>query len=124
MKRKRLPGKWNFLLGFVTACLLLSVNVHAQTSRRIQGTVIARAGSEPLVAATVAVKGTTNQVSTNEKGQFTINAGSNDVLVASSVGYDAKEIKVGNVNNVNITLDLSYNKLTDVVVVGYGRMKK
>ena len=71
------------------------------------------------------VKGTSNAVTTGAMGEFKIQAKAGDVLVASFVGYKTREMKVGeNDKNLNIALTEDQASLQDVVVVGYGRMKK
>ena len=72
----------------------------------------------------VAQKGTTNGAITDLDGNFTLNVPANAVLTVSYVGYKSQEIKVGNQQKLTITL-VSDNKLLDeVVVVGYGVVKK
>jgi len=94
------------------------------TARRITGTITAQNTGTPLPGATVLIKGTKNMATTDEGGAFSIIAAPEERLVVSSIGYASKEIKVGNSTVLNVVLALDYNHLEDVVVVGYGKMKK
>ncbi|NII27275.1 TonB-dependent receptor [Pseudoflavitalea sp. X16] len=113
---------WTLLL-----CLLALTQGYAQETtapRKITGKVTAKMSDEPIVSASVTIKGSTNSASTNATGNFTIEAKTGDVLVISSIGYAPKEVKVGSRSTMDIRLEEDYNDLQDVVVVGYGRMKK
>jgi TonB-dependent starch-binding outer membrane protein SusC len=97
---------------------LCSVSLVAQS---ISGKVTDVKG-EPLIGATVLVKGTTSGTVTDYDGTFTLNeVPSNSILVISYTGYDAKEIPAS--DNLTITLDEGV-ELEEVVVVGYGTVKK
>ena len=76
---------------------------------------------EPLVGASIVVKGTTNGTVTNEVGAFKLAvADQKAVLVISFIGYQNKEIVVGKQTNLNITLESDAKALNAVVVIGYG----
>jgi len=77
-----------------------------------------------LQGVTVQVKGTSRGTTTNEQGNYSINASDNDVLVFSYVGYDGQEVAVGGKTQINVTLALSKQELSQVVVVGYGTQRK
>ncbi|MDR0429509.1 MAG: TonB-dependent receptor [Tannerellaceae bacterium] len=107
---------------FCVAALVTSLGVlQAQTSS-ITGTVVDDIG-EPLIGATVLVKGTSNGVLTNMNGNYTIQAGKNDVLVFSYVGMQLLEEAVNGRGRIDVELQAGTN-LDEVVVVGYGTMKK
>lgn len=100
------------------ACLV------AYAQQTVSGTVVDESG-EPLIGVSIQVKGTTNGSITDFDGNFTImNVASSDVLVFSYIGYGNKEITVGKQNNIKVTLAEDTKKLDEVVVVGYGQMKK
>jgi TonB-linked SusC/RagA family outer membrane protein len=80
--------------------------------------------NQPVVGASVVVKGTTNGTTTNDNGQYQIAAPGNATLVISSVGYPAKEIAIGNQTTHNIQLTSSSTDLEQVVVVGYGTQRR
>ncbi|WP_259298442.1 SusC/RagA family TonB-linked outer membrane protein, partial [Parabacteroides distasonis] len=75
--------------------------------------------------ANVVVKGTTNGTITDFDGNYTIEGVSaNDVLVISYIGYLSQEVPVGNQSMIKVTLKEDTQTLDEVVVVGYGTMKK
>jgi TonB-dependent SusC/RagA subfamily outer membrane receptor len=79
----------------------------------------------PLSSATVNEKNTSNSTSTDDNGAFQLNVRSlNAVLVITSVGYDIKEVPLGQKAVLNIALTPANNELDKVVVVGYGVQKK
>jgi len=81
--------------------------------------------SNPLSGVSITVKGTDKGVSTDASGQFKITVpSSKTVLIISFVGYQTKEVSVGNNSSIIIGLSTIQNQLSDVVVVGYGTQKK
>lgn len=78
----------------------------------------------PLAGAAVMVKDKNGGVSAGVDGDYTIEAVAGDVLVFSYLGFISKEVKVGNSDHVDVTLEESQTYLNEVVVVGYGTMKK
>ncbi|MDO7675824.1 MAG: TonB-dependent receptor, partial [Flavobacteriaceae bacterium] len=77
----------------------------------------------PLLGASVVVKGTANGTTADFDGNFTIQAGSGDILVFSYVGYTAQEVAVGNQTTINVVL-VANNELDEVIVTGYGGQKE
>lgn len=100
---------------------LFSVVAFAQ--RNLTGTVVDNFG-EPMPGVNVVVKGTTNGVTTDFDGNFAINVNSKDVLVFSFIGYNTQEQAVGDKAVLNVRLEEDQQILDDVVVVGYGVVKK
>ena len=95
-----------------------------QQGKKVTGVVIDGTG-EPVIGANVVVKGTTNGTITDFDGNYTIEGVSADgVLVISYIGYLSQEIPVGNQSAINVTLKEDTQTLDEVVVVGYGTMKK
>ena len=80
--------------------------------------------SQPLNGVAVQVKGSTRGTTTNEQGDFSIEASASDVLVISYVGYTSKEVTVGNQSTINVTLTSAGQELQQVVVVGYGTQRR
>jgi TonB-linked SusC/RagA family outer membrane protein len=79
----------------------------------------------PLAGATVQIKGTTSGTVTDANGNFKLPVPDNNAtLVFSFVGYITEEVVVGNMTEINVTLSLSVAELGEVVVVGYGSVKK
>jgi TonB-linked SusC/RagA family outer membrane protein len=87
--------------------------------------VVTDSSGAGLEKTTVLERGTKNATATDADGRFTIKvAGPNAVLVISSVGYDAKQVKVGNQTNLTVSIDRQKKDLDEVIVVGYGSKKK
>lgn len=110
-------------------CLLIAqlfaLSTHAASDpRSIKGTVVDTEG-EPLIGATVQVEGTSVGVSTDIDGNFVIRAAAGKTLLVSYVGYSPKKVKVtDSTADLRVELSLNAEMLEDVVVVGYGVMKK
>ncbi len=100
----------------------VSIGVFAQTS--VKGVVLEPSG-EPAIGATIMEKGTNAGTATDFDGNFAIKVASpNAVLVVSYVGMETQEVKLAGRTDVTITLKESGVALDEVVVVGYGTMKK
>ncbi|MDX2045842.1 MAG: TonB-dependent receptor [Chitinophagaceae bacterium] len=115
------------LLLLLILLLLAGISVFSQTdaaTRVIKGKVSTAVGTKPLSAVSVIVKGTTTGTSTGSKGEFSIEAKTGDVLVFSSVGYTPKEIPVGKSSNIDVRLEEDATKMSEVVVIGYGKIRK
>ena len=94
-----------------------------QNSVKITGKVVDVQG-EPVIGSTVMEKGTTNGIITDVDGNFTLNVSPNRKLQVSYVGYQTQEITIGSNRTLRITLKEDSELLDEVVVVGYGTMKK
>lgn len=80
---------------------------------------------EPIVGASILIKGTSTGTVTDINGNFTIQkANPSDVLVISSIGYANQNVKVGNQTKLNVVLQDDMANLEEVVVIGYGTMKR
>jgi TonB-dependent starch-binding outer membrane protein SusC len=110
----------------VVICMLAlgaASQLQAQNTIHIRGRVLSDNG-QPIVKATIAVKGSKTGVSSDDNGNFEIVAPPDATLIISSVGYAATNIKVGGRNSIEIALAPSTNSLDQVIVVGYGTQKK
>jgi TonB-linked SusC/RagA family outer membrane protein len=96
----------------------------AQQDRRIITGVVRDERGTEIIGANVLVKGTTTGAITDLDGKFTIDAPAGSILQVSYIGYLTKEIPVGNQTSLNISLAEDTKTLDEVVVVGYGTMKK
>src|SRR5215211_4561873 len=76
--------------------------------------------NQPVIGASVVVKGTTAGTTTNERGEYQINAPANSTLVISSVGFPTKEVSVKNQAAINVSMTTSSADMEQVIVVGYG----
>lgn len=79
---------------------------------------------EPLMGATVLIKGTQKGVATNLDGEFTISAPSKGTLVFSYIGCETKEVNINGQTTLNVTLSTNTEMLDEVVAIGYGTVKK
>jgi TonB-dependent starch-binding outer membrane protein SusC len=102
--------------------LLLSFWTNAQTVQ-VKGVVNDEGGS-PIPGVNVVVKGTTNGIITDLDGKYQISADSKSTLSFSFIGYKTQEILVSNQKQINIKLLPDNLMVDEVVVVGYGTMKK
>ena len=102
------------------------VNTVAQGPQKSQVTGrIVDSNGEPLIGVSVVEKGNkSNGAVTNVDGEYTVNVPAKATLVVSYVGYKTQEVAVGGKRNVNITLSEDSEMLNDVVVIGYGVVKK
>ena len=89
----------------------------------VSGTVIDPEG-EPLIGASVLVKGETLGTATNIDGEYTISVPSDGILVFSYVGYDTQEIPVNGQTTLNVSMKENSLMLDEVVAIGYGTVKK
>lgn len=105
-----------FTLLFVPGFLL------AQTT--VSGIVTEQSTSQPLPGVNVIVKGTTTGTATDFDGNYQINVTNGDVLVFSYIGYVTQEIAYTNQTTINVQLVEDAAQLNEVVVIGYGSVKK
>ena len=94
----------------------------SQTERN--GQVLEAVTDMPIPGVNVIIKGTNNGVVTDFDGNYSIMATSQDTLVFSYVGFQNKEILVGNKVTMNVSLEENTEALSEVVVVGYGSQKR
>ncbi len=97
----------------------------AQSMKTVTGTVVDDKG-EPIVSGTVKLKHSTTATITDIDGKFRINAPEDGTLVFTYLGYTPKEVKVAEAHNgaLNVRLESENNELDELVVVGYGTMRK
>ena len=116
MKRN---ATFKVLLMFIVG-LFLSVNTFAQQIV-VKGIVKDTTG-EPIIGANVIVKGTTNGTITDFDGNFLLNANKSDIIIISFIGYRSQEAQAA--ASMNIILKDDTELLDEVVVIGYGSVKK
>ena len=95
-----------------------------QQQRQITGTVVEQKNGEPIVGASVVVKGTTNGVITDIDGKFNLNVSQGSVIVISFIGFTSQEITIQEQTTLKVQLVENAEDLEEVVVVGYGTQKK
>ena len=127
MKKQKRMNPWGrstswrrlLLLALLTVCSTV-----AMAQGRVTGKVVDASG-EPVIGASVAVKGTTNGAVTDLDGNYTIsNVPAGATLTVSYIGYRTQNVSVGGKQSVNFTLKEDKQLLDEVVVVGYGVQRK
>ena len=93
-----------------------------QEGKKITGVVLDAFG--PVVGANIVEKGTMNGVISDSEGRFVLNVAPGATLIVSYIGYVSQEIKINDQASYTITLREDTETLEEVVVVGYGTMKK
>lgn len=105
--------------------IVLSVEEKKSTSRTVRGVVLDKSNNDPIIGASVVVKGTTQGTITDYDGNFSIEATSGQYLQVSYLGYQTYELRVTpNSDTYRVALTESTSQLDEVVVVGYGAQKK
>ncbi|WPQ61214.1 TonB-dependent receptor [Chitinophaga sancti] len=117
MIRLRIQPLLGILLGFLSG-----INLSAQTTK-ISGRILNKDKSSPIPGATVTLKNTSRFAITDENGRFTIDASTGSVLVVSMIGYQKNEIVAKN-TFVEVEMTENISQLEDVVVIGYGKVKR
>jgi len=110
---------YKFKILFILACWCFSIAANAQ-SQEVTGTILSGTDRQPVIGATVLVKNTSNGTTTDTNGKFAINAPANSVLVVSFIGYNNKEVPIGNQTSITITLEENTKALEEVVVTALG----
>lgn len=111
-----------YMLAF-SSFMLLSQPVMAQQAKKLYKGSVSTATGEPIVGATISVKGASGGTSTGADGSFSFEAPEGAILVISSVGYAPREVLAkGNIGSVQLLS--SSSKMDEVVVVGYGTQKR
>ena len=107
---------------FTLLTLILTINLYAQNTT-LKGVIVDETDT-PLIGATVQVKGTSTGSITDFDGNYTIKANKGAVITFSYIGYKTQEIKFTGQPTVNIKMVPDNQTLDEVVVVGYGTMKR
>lgn len=107
----------------LSCCLMMAWGAIAQ-QRTVTGRVTDGVGGPPLPGVSILVKGTTTGTTTDVDGNYSISAGSNDVLVFSFIGFETREIAVGAQTAINVEMIASAEELAEIVVIGYGERER
>ena len=102
--------------------LLLSVSYFVMAQRTVSGKVTSSENQQAVAGATVSVKGTKKQTTTDASGIFKIDAADNDIIVISSVGFTTQEKKAG--ESAAIVLQIDSKSMNEVVVTALGIKKE
>ncbi len=106
-----------------TCGMIFCISIIFAQTKQLTGTVFDQSG-EPVIGATVLLKGTSIGTVTGMDGDFSINVPENGTLVISYIGYQSQEISVIGRNSFNVVLQEDSELLDEVVVVGYGVQRK
>jgi TonB-linked SusC/RagA family outer membrane protein len=110
-------------ISFLFLCVCFTQSAFSQT-KVITGTITDGKGL-PVQGASIAVKGAKGGTTTNAAGEFTLTVSdATKTLVVSSVGFNQQEIDITGKNSVNVALNSSSQSLNDVVVIGYGTIRR
>ena len=108
----------------VTLFAIIGISVSAQ-ERTVTGKVTDEKNGAALVAASVNVKGTNKGTTTAADGTFSIKVASNQTtLVVTLLNYATKEVEIAGKNSISVALSQTTDQLSDVVVIGYGSVRK
>ena len=108
-----------FLLFFA----MLAIEAQAQT-KKITGKVLDESGV-PIIGATISVKNANVVALSNDKGNFSIDLPARSTtLVVTFIGMESTEVNVANKTSISVSLKSTASALDDVVVIGYGTVKK
>jgi TonB-linked SusC/RagA family outer membrane protein len=140
MRNHYFTNQWRkqFLIALGTGCFLCTglipvqaatstsnVNVVQQQTIPVKGVVKDSKTGEPIVGASVTVKGASKTgMMTDVNGEFGFSVNPNATLVISYIGYVSTEVPVRNQRNISVSLSEDNKMLNEVIVVGYGTVKK
>jgi TonB-linked SusC/RagA family outer membrane protein len=113
-----------FAMLLLIAITTIQVSANQQSRKSVSGTVTDALSSETLPGATVLEKGTNNGTVTDIDGNFTLQVAENSVIIVSYVSYKTQEIPTTGSQVFNVALELDVVGVEDVVVIGYGTVKK
>ena len=126
MNKLSFPNPKNYLWFFL---FLLSINITFSQDRleniSVSGKVIASDSEEGIPSVSIKIKGTNKGVNSDVNGNYTVIVpNSKAILLFSFVGYLSKEVAVGSQTKLDVTLLQDLKNLSEVVVIGYGSVKK
>ena len=124
MKKEKRTLRMDCIHRLMLTISLLLLSTLAFAQKTVTGTVVDATG-EPIIGASVIVKGTTNGTVTDFDGNFTVqNVPENGSVVVSYVGFRTQTIAVAGKSKIDLTLEEDKQLLDEVVVVGYGVQRK
>ncbi|MDR1919413.1 MAG: SusC/RagA family TonB-linked outer membrane protein, partial [Tannerellaceae bacterium] len=100
-----------------------SIAMNDNPDKTLTGVVLDETGT-PVIGANIIQKGTTNGTISDMDGKFSINVPQGAILIISYIGYNPKEVVVRNFTNLTVNLQEDSRALEEVVVVGYGSVRK
>jgi TonB-linked SusC/RagA family outer membrane protein len=123
--KKRSQSLLAFIFLFVVFAFSYTGSVYSQANEPITVTgTITDVDGNPLVGATIMIKGTTQGTVTDMNGKFTLPCTENDVLAISFIGYNTEEVTAVAGQEIQVSMIEDILSLSEIVVVGYGTMRK
>ena len=116
--------KFRFCTRFFVSLILVCGYLGAMAQNIQISGVVKDVVGDPLIGVSVLVKGGTKGTSTDYNGFYTISAPADGTLVFSYVGMDTQEVKIGGSKKLDVTMTENGNYIDEVVVIGYGTVKK
>ena len=116
--------KFRFCTRFFVTLILMCGYLGAMAQNVQISGVVKDVVGDPLIGVSVLVKGGTKGTSTDYNGFYTISAPADGTLVFSYVGMDTQEVKIGGSKKLDVTMTENGNYIDEVVVIGYGTVKK
>ncbi len=126
MKKIKTLKRASKMLWVLLSFLFMGVQTYSQTGeRKITGKIVNKTTGEPVVGASISVKNTSNATISDDAGNFAINAKTGETIVITFIGFASQSVNVNaSTENLQIQLAQEYNKLDEVVLIGYGVQKK
>lgn len=109
---------------FTLLFVILTVNLFGQAQIRVTGKVTDETNSEPLIGVTVMQKGTSNGTTTDVNGDYVLTVSFDGTLEFRYTGFKNLETPVNNNSVINVTMAANTKLLDEIVVIGYGAVKK
>jgi TonB-dependent starch-binding outer membrane protein SusC len=122
MTKESYPKVWHST--FIMLLLLISSSGVLAQGREISGKVRSSTDQQPIPGVSIYHRGKTIGTISDNEGNFTLSVSDTTTLVFSSIGFQRKEIRVGNQVSIAISLDEDVLGLDEVVVIGYGEQKR
>lgn len=112
-------------ISWMLTLALIVVGLHASAQvKNVKGVVVSSSDNQPVIGASVIVKGSTRGAVSDLSGVFNIKVEPNEVIAISAVGFKTQEVKIGNEATVKVTLQVDSKLMDELVVVGYGTVKR
>ena len=112
--------KANLILAMI---LLLNVSLFAQNGRNLTGKVL-DANNDPLIGVNILIASSSTGTMTDVDGSYSLTVNSGDVVEFSYLGYCSKSVTIADQTELNVVLEEDIEGLNEIVVVGYGAVKK
>jgi TonB-linked SusC/RagA family outer membrane protein len=123
-KKSTKPVKPILFVLLIAMCFLVPGSLKAQQLKNLIGAVTDAATGDPIPSVSIKLKRTNAVIATDVNGKYGIKVSNTDVLTFSYLGYESRTVTVGEKAVLNVALKLVPNSLNEVVVIGYGSVKK